>query len=134
MARGGYIDTTTSIELTRDDVRDEMKELEDARKERRKEGEEDAATRQVATNFAREKRRKFAERVQIARAENRAKRHGGDVVLPRSYLEHRMTASVLKRKRELEDGLLSEEQLEEGEGRLEGRGDDETESDKITPA
>lgn len=44
-----------------------------------------------------------------------------------------MTARVLRRKRELEDGLPSEEQPEEGEGGLEGRGDDETECDKITP-
>lgn len=102
--RGGFVDTEAGLELTRDDVRDEIKALEEVRSEKRRRDDDNAASVHLGEGIEKEKRRKFSYSVLLSRAMDRARRHGGPVRMPRSMQQRRLDARLIQLRKQ-QDGL-----------------------------
>lgn len=98
--RSGYICTQTGIELTRGDVRSELRLLEVERAKKRRDREEAENQKASDLDAAREEKRRRRELIETAKAMDRVHRHGLPFCLPRSLKERRKIArdNVLKRR------------------------------------
>lgn len=72
LIQGSLVDMCDGIELTWEDVREKYRELEDARREKRKGDEASRATTNVEDELQRAKRQKFYHKVQISKAMEQA--------------------------------------------------------------
>lgn len=90
--RGGFICTERGIELTRPDVRSELRLLELDREQRRKEKEEMVARREKEDGTVRAEKRRRKEHIEFSKALDRVRRHGVPFALPRSLAERRKLA------------------------------------------
>lgn len=100
--RGGYVNTAHGIELTREDGKKEIQALEEHRLSRRTEREEHAGCNEFRKYIDREKRRKFFEKVQLSKANDRSRCYGKQVTLLCTFWECGLQARHKRHRKELE--------------------------------
>lgn len=88
----GFICTREGIELTREDVREELKVVEEQRREKEKERALMEASKYSEQMRLREVKRRRRERIELSKAQDRVQRYGIPLCLPRPLEERRSVA------------------------------------------
>lgn len=126
----GFLETRIGIEFSCADVREGIRDLVKKRRLKRKGDEENRATEQVEVAIEIAKRRWFHHRVKLSKPMERARLHGGNVLLMRTYRLRRMNARRIQWAKKWEQRRTSSEYTEnrscDGVDGMSGeKGDDE---------